>query len=125
MRDEPPPFDRRRRKEVTELERDGWEPILTKSRWCLLKRPENLTDSQATKLADLMQYNLKSVEARLLREDFQRFWECVNPKRAAKFLDSWCKEAMRSRLGPMKKVARSLPPKTPKPLLIWLCDKSI
>jgi transposase len=42
------------------------------------------------------------------REDFQRFWECVNPKRAAKFLDSWCKEAIRSRLGPMKKVARSL-----------------
>jgi hypothetical protein len=38
---------------------------------------------------------VKSVEARLLREDFRRFWECVNPKRAAKFLDSWCKEAMR------------------------------
>jgi len=31
------------------------EPILTKSRWCLLKRPENLTDSQAAKLADLRQ----------------------------------------------------------------------
>ena len=101
-------IDEVRRKEVAELRRDGWEPILTKSRWCLLKRPENLTDSQAARLADLMQYNLKSVEALLLREDFQRFWECVNPKRAAKFLDSWCKEAMRSRLGPMKKVARSL-----------------
>ena len=37
----------------------------------LLKRPENLTDSQAARLADLMQYNLKSVEARFLREDFQ------------------------------------------------------
>jgi len=49
-----------------------------------------------------------SVEARLLREDFQRFRECVNPKRVAKFLAFWCKEAMRSRLGPMKKVARSL-----------------
>jgi len=101
--------------QATFVERDGvepctgvWEPILTKSRWCLLKRPENLTDSQAAKLADLMQYNLMSVEARLLREDFQRFWECVNPKRAAKFLEWWCKEAMRSRLGATKKVARSL-----------------
>ena len=55
-----------------------------------------------------MQYNLKSVKAHLLREDFQRFWECGNPKRAAKFLDSWCKEAIRSRPGPMTKVARSL-----------------
>ena len=72
------------------------------------QRPENLTDSQAATLADLRQYHLKSVEARLLREDFQRFRECVKPKRAAKFLNFWCKEAMRSRLGPMKKVARSL-----------------
>ena len=55
-----------------------------------------------------MQYDLKSVETGLLREDIERFWECVNPERAAKVLDSWCKGAMRSRLGPTKKVARSL-----------------
>ena len=55
-----------------------------------------------------MQYNLKSVKAHLLREDFRRFWEFANPILAGKFLDSWCKRVMRSRLGPMKKVARSL-----------------
>ena len=26
--------------------RDGYEPVLTKSRWCLLQRQENLTDKQ-------------------------------------------------------------------------------
>jgi len=41
------------------------------SRLCLIRRPENLIDSQAAKLAELLQYNLKSVRARLLREDFQ------------------------------------------------------
>ena len=55
-----------------------------------------------------MQYNLNRVEAVVLREDFQRLWECVNPKRVAKLLDSSCKEAIRSRPFPMKKVARSL-----------------
>jgi len=101
-------IDEVRRKEVAELRRDGWEPILTKSRWCLLKRPENLTEHQAAKLADLLRYNLRSVKAHLLREAFQRFWEYTNPTAAAKFLDSWSTEAMRSRLEPMKKVARSL-----------------
>jgi transposase len=37
------------------------------------------TDNHATKLADLMEYNLKSVRAHLLREEFQRFWEYVSP----------------------------------------------
>lgn len=49
------------------------------------------------KLAELLKCNLRSVRAYLLREDFQRFWEYVSP--------TW---AMRSRLEPLKKVARSL-----------------
>jgi len=101
-------IDEVRRKEVAELRRDGWEPILTKSRWCLLKRPKNQTDNQAAKLAELLQYNLKSVRARLLREDFRRFWGYINPTWIGKFLDSWCTGALRSRLEPMRKVARSL-----------------
>jgi transposase len=60
-------IDEVRRQEVTQLCRDGYEPALTKARWYLLKRPENLTDNQATRLAELLQYNLKSVRAHLLR----------------------------------------------------------
>ena len=101
-------IDEVRRKEVAELRRDGWEPILTKSRWCLLKRPENLTVHQAAKLGDLLRYNLRSVKAHLLRESFQRFWEYASPSAAGKFLDSWTTGAMRSHLDPMKKVARSM-----------------
>jgi len=39
--------------------------VLTKTRWLLLKRPENLTGKQETKLADLLHYNLRSVRAYL------------------------------------------------------------
>ena len=97
-----------RRAEAKQLERDGYEPILKHSRWCLLKRRENRTKRQTVKLKELLQYNLQSVKAHLLREDFQRFWEYDSPTWAGKFLDEWCTRAMRTRLDPMKKVARSL-----------------
>ena len=90
------------------MESDGYEPVLKHSRWCLLKRPANLTDQQTVKLRELMQYNLQSVRAYLQREDFQRFWTYSHPAWAKKFLREWCNRAMRSRLEPLKKVARTL-----------------
>lgn len=97
-----------RAEETKRLKRDGYEPVLTKSRWCLLKRPENLTDTQSLRLTELLKYNLKAVRAYLLKEEFQQFWEYVSPKWAGKFLDEWTAKVMRSRLDPLKKVARTL-----------------
>jgi transposase len=59
-------------------------------------------------VTELLKYNLRSVRAHLLREDFQQFWEYVSPGWAGKFLDEWCTRTMRSQLEPMKKVARTL-----------------
>jgi transposase len=101
-------IDEVRAGEARQMKEDGYEPVLKHSRWCLLKRPENLTEKQTVKLSELLQYNLRSVRAHLLREDFQRFWEYVGPAWAGKFLDQWCTRTMRSRLDPMKKVARTL-----------------
>ncbi len=101
-------IDQVRAAEAKRLERDGYEPVLKHSRWCLLKREENLTKKQAVKLSELLQYNLQSVRSRLMREDFQRFWEYSYPACAAKFLDEWCTRTMRSKIDPMKKVAQTL-----------------
>lgn len=101
-------IDEIRASEAKELKSKGLEPVLTGSRWCLLKRPENLTDKQVDKLSALLQCNLKSVRGYLLKEDFQRFWEYISPHWAGKFLDEWCARTMRSRLKPMKKVAKML-----------------
>lgn len=100
--------DEVRAKETRGLKQTGDEVVLKHSRWCLLKRPENLTDKQGIKLKDLLKCNLKTIRAYLLKEEFQFFWEYVYPGSAAKFLDQWCKKAMRSRLEPMKRVARML-----------------
>jgi transposase len=101
-------IDKVRAGEARQMRQEGYEPILKQSRWCLLKRPENLTEKQEAKLSDLLRYNLKSVRAYLLKEDFQGFWEYVSASWAGKFLDRWCRRAMRSRLEPMKGVARML-----------------
>jgi len=101
-------IDEVRRSESRQSEEDGYKAVLKHSRWCLLKRPENLTEKQTVKLAELLKYNLKSVRSYLLREDFQRFWEYVSPHWAGKFLDEWCTRTLRSRIEPMKKVVYSL-----------------
>lgn len=101
-------IDEVRAKEAKRLKREGYEPVLKGMRFCLLKRPENLTENQELKLAQLVKYNLRAVRAYLLKEDFQLFWDYVSPAWAGKFLDRWCTRAMRSQLDPMKKVARML-----------------
>ncbi|MEA3643114.1 MAG: transposase [Lamprobacter sp.] len=93
---------------VKELKSKGYEPVLTKSRWLLLKRPEHLSDAQENKLAELLQYNLRSVRSYLLKEEFQLFWGYTSPYWAGQFLDKWCTKVMRSKIEPMKKVARML-----------------
>jgi Transposase len=82
--------------------------VLKKSRWCVLKRKANLTSQQKFRLRDLLRYNLQTVRAYLLKEDFHRFWEYNSPTWAGMFLDFWCDETMRSRIEPMKKIARML-----------------
>jgi len=97
-----------RAEEARRLARDGYEPILHKTRWCVLKRPTNLTAPQRGRLRDLLKYNLRTVRAYLLKEDFQHFWSYDSPTWAGKFLDQWTSQVMRSRIDPMKKVASTL-----------------
>ncbi len=101
-------LDEVRAGEARRMLREGYEPVLKKKRWCLLKRPENLTDNQRMSLRELLGYNLKSVRAYLLKEEFQQFWDYSSPAWAAKFLDAWCTRAMRSRIEPVKKFARTV-----------------
>jgi len=59
--------------ETKELMRKGNSVVLKHSRWCFLKNPKNLNDNQKVKLKDLLQCNLKTILAYLLKEDFQNF----------------------------------------------------
>lgn len=115
-------LDKVRITEAGKLLREGKEPVLTKTKWLLLKRPENLTDKQKGHLKNLLQYNLQSVRAYLLREDFQHFWSYTSVTWASKFLDEWIRRTMLSRIEPLKQVAKML--KKHKPLIMnWFVVK--
>ena len=101
-------LDEVRAGELRRMASEGRTPLLKKSRWLLLKREENLKEEQRFRLRDLLRYNLKTVRAYLLKEAFQQLWDYSSPVWAGKFLDQWCRQTMRSRIEPMKKIARSL-----------------
>ena len=101
-------IDQVRRAEVRSLRQRGRQPLLTKARWVLLKRKENQTPAQRARLRELLQHNLRAVRAMLLREWFDHFWRYRSVDWAGAFLDEWCVQVMRSRIEPMKKVARML-----------------
>lgn len=101
-------LDKVRAEEARRLKGAGQDPVLSKSRWCFLKRKENLTEAQGVKLSELLSMNLRTVKAYLLKEDFQRLWDYSYPAAAAKFLHRWCFRAMRSKIEPIKKVAGML-----------------
>ena len=101
-------LDEVRAGESRRLACEGFTPVLKKSRWLLLKREENLKTEQRFRLRELLRYNLKTVRAYLLKEAFQQLWEYNSATWAGKFLDEWCRQVMRSRIEPMKKIARTL-----------------
>jgi transposase len=115
-------LDQVRAGEHKQMKSDVFDPILTKARWLLLKRPENLTDDQGTKLKDLLKYNLKSMRAYLLKEEFQLLWTYSSPAWAAKFIDRWVSKVMRSKIEPLKKEAKTI--RKHKPLILnWFKAK--
>ena len=101
-------LDKVRAAEAKRLREEKQPAVLSKSRWCFLKRKENLTEKQGFKLKELLKMNLRTVKAYLLREQFQKFWIYKSPAWAGKFLDQWCHAATHSRIEPMKNLAKML-----------------
>jgi transposase len=79
------------------------------ARWCLLKRPENLTDDQAATLRQLRRRGGDLWRAYSLKEAFREiFAGDLNPDEAAELIDRWCSRASRSRLAPFVKAAKTI-----------------
>ena len=101
-------LDKIRAEEARRLNAEGYESHLHQTRWCFLKRKQNLTAKQRLRLRDVLRYDLRTVRAYLKIQAFQLLWEYKSPACAGKFLDAWCQDVMRSRIEPLKTVARSL-----------------
>ena len=109
--------DEVRAEESKELRQRGLGPILTRTRWSLLKRPENLNPKQEARLADLLRHNLKAVRAYLLKENLQLLWHSRSLA-AREFPNRWCKRALRSRLH----LTQNAPKDSAEELTFWVKD---
>jgi len=81
---------------------------LKNMRWSLLRKGSRVRGKARKKLNALINSKLETARAWELKEAFQHFWKYKSPTWAGGFLDAWCERAMRSRLEPMRKVARML-----------------
>jgi transposase len=91
-------------------------------RWPLLRRGSRVRGRARQKLHILLASKLATARAWELKEAFAHFWQYKSENWAGAFLSCWCTRAMRSRLEPMKKMARML--RAHEPLILnWFRAK--
>jgi transposase len=78
----------------------------TRQLW-LFGKP-NLSSKQRRAFESIQKRGLKTARAWMLKEQFRWFWRYVYASSAEVFFDRWYAWAIRSRLAPIKKVARML-----------------
>jgi len=105
--------DQVRRAEHKALMATGDE-TLKGSRRLWLYNEENLSDDARHDFQSLRDAELKTSRAWALKEQFRWFWDYSYASNASKFFDAWYAWASRSRLTPIKKVARMLKKRLPR-----------
>jgi transposase len=76
----------------------------TRSLW--LYGMENVPAHQAERFNEVKELNLQTSRAWVLKEVFRSFWLCATAQEAERYFGRWYAWAIRSRLEPVKKVAR-------------------
>src|SRR5713226_3089535 len=100
--------DQVRRAETGRLRGRPLADKLKHLRWKLLRRGSRVRGRAKPRLCGLLHTKLATGRAWMLKETFQDFWRYRSLTWASAFLDVWCCRALRSRIEPMKKVARML-----------------
>jgi transposase len=114
--------DQVRRAESTRLKGKPLADRLKKMRWKLLRKGSRVRGRARLKLEALLASKLATGRAWDLKEAFGHFWKYRSPHWAGAFLEYWTQRALRSRLEPMKKVARML--RAHEPLILnWFKAK--
>jgi transposase len=104
------PLDQVRRAESGQLRAAGRAQAerLKNMRWKLLRRSSRLRGKARRQLGRLLNTKLVTARAWALKDLFEHFWTYKSLRCAGEFLEFWTWRALRSRIEPMKKVARTL-----------------
>ena len=82
------------------------DQILTGTRQLWLYGMENVPAAAAARFDQVKEINLQTSRAWAIKEVFRSFWLCTDAVEARRHFDQWYGWAIRSRLAPVKKVAR-------------------
>jgi len=101
-----------RREEFGAAPRIGSGKVIKAKKWMLLSGREKLEQNHKLELAKLMKLNRRLYRGYLLKEELRTIlkhpWQYMTSLR--KNLQNWCNATIRSRLEPLKQVARRLRP---------------
>ncbi len=113
--------DQVRRQEQKSLKAEG-EERFTGTRQLWLFAAENLDEERTGRLAGLRHGDLRTGRAWAINEYFRWFWKQEDRESGAEQFHDWYSWAIRSRLQPVKRVARTLKERLPN-LLTWFAHR--
>ena len=99
--------DQVRRQEVALLTREDAEP-LKGTRYLWLYGFENLPSKWGKRIKEFKESQMKTARAWRLKETLRGMYQCQTWAQAEAFFKDWNRDAMRSKLEPVKKVARMI-----------------
>lgn len=99
--------DQVRRQETKEMKKDGDES-LKGSRYLWLYAKENLPEKQQDRFESLRALELKTGRAWAIKELIRDLWHCPTKEAGREHFERWYSWAIRSRLEPIKRSARTL-----------------
>lgn len=84
------------------------KPVLTGTKYLLLRNWDNLKSDQKDRLDELLDLNKRLNTVYILKEDLKRLWDYKYPGAAWNFFVEWYRMAIYSKIEPLKRMARML-----------------
>ncbi|MEE4189998.1 MAG: ISL3 family transposase [Halieaceae bacterium] len=84
--------------------------LVKRSRWLLLRNPENLDERQAASLGELMAVNQPLMLAYLMKSQLKGLWYARTERAARWRLTRWLNQALSSGIASLERFARNLKP---------------
>lgn len=94
--------------EASRCETQEERKIMKKTKFILVKNPRNLTDDEPARLRQLLRANRRLFTVYVLGDALKKLWDYKYPRAALKWFEGWYRNAIYSRIEPLKTFARSL-----------------
>jgi transposase len=101
-------IDQTRRLLFTEEKDINKKKIIKGSRWLLLKKGFNISETGKQRLQEALAVNEPLAQAYYLKEELDLLWEETDLEEAESFLNEWCDQAIATKIEPLKKFVAML-----------------